>query len=393
MGVRLIAAAVIDCFDRARFFERFSSKSGIDIKYVLSEHSYLLRDLNREKVKAGFVSKIAHFFDASHGQYSCSLDFFLNGALKAKCAFAKGVADTLLLLDSQDVDLILIWNGCQAYARGVSHACDKIGISKCFLEIGNFPGKLFVDPKGVNAESLLYQHLNDSQISGFRSKNSGPSETAEEIISHITQRSVPPQKDVIRKTPTVLERLCSDPFSSVVGLIGRRASVKIFDRFEGIEWNQEVPDDYIFVALQVSTDTQMLLNSDVNSEAMLADLQEKYRGHKLVVKFHPCDSVDSINHLRKIIFKNSNITINQSATVQLIQGAQKVVTINSTVGLEAILMGKDVEFYGRSLFASLSQDDAVFYLNYCLANIDYFSSEPITLDQAREIESYLRCTS
>ena len=65
---------------------------------------------------------------------------------------------------------------------------------------------------------------------------------------------------------------------------------------------------------------------------------------------------------------------------KMIREAEKIITINSTVGLESILMGQKVEFLGRSFYQCFMKKREwlpKYILGY-LVNIDYFGTNEIT---------------
>ncbi|MFX6461669.1 hypothetical protein ABTG33_19100, partial [Acinetobacter baumannii] len=78
----------------------------------------------------------------------------------------------------------------------------------------------------------------------------------------------------------------------------------------------------------------------------------KQKKMALVVKPHPAELdqrvIDEVSALRE---KLGFVMTNEN-TFKLINGAALVVTINSTVGLEAKLMKKDVVFLGETMYSS-----------------------------------------
>ena len=62
-------------------------------------------------------------------------------------------------------------------------------------------------------------------------------------------------------------------------------------------------------------------------------------------------------------------------TKDLILNAQRVVVINSTVGLEALLLEKNVDIYGRAIYEHFNEYRLKAYIQKYLINIDYFNDE------------------
>ena len=157
--------------------------------------------------------------------------------------------------------------------------------------------------------------------------------------------------------------------------------------FSGEGWHNLVPESYVFIPLQVSNDTQILLNSSVTNLDLIKMLlsETRYSKTKFVVKFHPCDQQGQVENILDILKNEERFTINQGPTFSLIRGASKVITINSTVGLEAKILGREVSFLGKTLFDSLNQVTAKIYAFYHLIDVDYFSHEDLTRKQIDDI--------
>ena len=119
-----------------------------------------------------------------------------------------------------------------------------------------------------------------------------------------------------------------------------------------------LPENYIFVPFQVPADSQIVIHSPwVHSmEQMfhaLRDIHNKLRAEgredipHLVFKEHP-SWPGNFDHLYEL--DSTCIFANKNNTQQLIENAQAVVTINSTVGLESLLLGKKVVTLGQACY-------------------------------------------
>jgi capsular polysaccharide export protein len=114
-------------------------------------------------------------------------------------------------------------------------------------------------------------------------------------------------------------------------------------------YNISLPKRYIFVPLQVNTDTQILIHSDFK------DMQEFIT--KVENDFYSIDSdiglVFKIHPMEKGIVEykfDSRSIIVDSDTNELVKNSECVVTINSTVGFEAIREYKKVLVLGEAFF-------------------------------------------
>jgi capsular polysaccharide export protein len=145
---------------------------------------------------------------------------------------------------------------------------------------------------------------------------------------------------------------------------------------------------YVFLPLQVSADTQLKLHSDVtNIEAIrqAVGYAEKI-GAELFVKVHPAET--DRGELRQICDLSSklNFDIVSSATLDLVRNAHSVVTINSTVGLEALMYNKKVITLGRSFYRDFDSDRLKKYIHHFLVDgIDYFGSGAVSADAAKAL--------
>lgn len=119
-----------------------------------------------------------------------------------------------------------------------------------------------------------------------------------------------------------------------------------------------LPQRYVFVPFQVPNDTQVVCHSPwVDSmelfysalEQSLAFLQQQpqWQEFKFVIKEHP-SWPRSFTELHN---KNPNILFaNDNNTQELIEGALAVITLNSTVGIESLLLDKSVITLGNAFF-------------------------------------------
>jgi capsular polysaccharide export protein len=113
---------------------------------------------------------------------------------------------------------------------------------------------------------------------------------------------------------------------------------------------------YIFFPFQVALDTQILVHSHWilsmrQFYSLIENVVDKIKDKDLlfVIKEHPsCNADYSDLHNKnnpRIIFANSN------STQELIENAEMVVTINSSVGIESIIYGKKVITLGNSFYS------------------------------------------
>ena len=98
----------------------------------------------------------------------------------------------------------------------------------------------------------------------------------------------------------------------------------------------------------------------------------------MIIKPHPAELDKTI--YTRIQKQYPQAVIMNGDTREMIRKADKIITINSTVGLESILLGKQVEFLGKSFYQYLTQKEEWIpkYIMGYLVNIDYFGTSDIT---------------
>ncbi len=114
----------------------------------------------------------------------------------------------------------------------------------------------------------------------------------------------------------------------------------------------ELPNDYVFFPFQIPSDQQIRVHSrwirtmDAFMD-LIMNLASKYPNKNFVIKEHPSFKQSIIGKRpskRNILFANGN------NTEQLIKNARLVITLNSTVGIEALLFGKPVITLGDACY-------------------------------------------
>lgn len=210
------------------------------------------------------------------------------------------------VLQEQNPDRIVIWNGYTGYvANTLRLMSEKEGIETAYIERGLFKDSLFIDKKGVNGGST---------ISSISPDIFDALEISDNKNLYIT-------KTFLDRTPH-----------------HRRESIK---------------QKTIFFPLQVQLDTNILLYSPYRTmrEAFLQIYNNLNSPNtQFVVRPHPEeDSIQKTN-----IPRLQNVSIQEGETLDhWISESDLVVTINSTVGLEALLQAKSVICLGKSIYSSI----------------------------------------
>ena len=203
-------------------------------------------------------------------------------------------------------DFIGVWGGNDVYQMVVKVLADKFDYRVLVFENGCLPNSGTCDFGGVNFQ------------------NSVPREKS--FYDNVPELSVY-QEDLVARKP------------------------KLDTKYQQIE----LPKKYVFIPFQVALDSQILLFSP-----WISDMYEFYHVIEsaldliedkeiiFVIKCHPSCSV-SYNELfdknPRIIFANGN------STQELIIKSEMVITINSSVGIEAIMFDKKVLTIGLAFYS------------------------------------------
>lgn len=204
--------------------------------------------------------------------------------------------------------LIVLWNGCKYQDKVLLAVNRKLGIPVCFFENGLLPATTTLDAKGINAEN-----------------------------------SVPRNVEFYANFPT--EHQLPDK------LTGRAYS-------RNRQQAQALPERYILVPFQLDRDSQILDNSPwIRSMEQLFDvcaralMQCSDSSLSLVFREHP-SSKSSHARLHERCADNPRLLFDSQPDLQaVIDGAEAVVTVNSTVGMEALIRHQKVIVLGEACYA------------------------------------------
>lgn len=206
--------------------------------------------------------------------------------------------------------VICIWNGHRLPEMAIKAVALRYKIPIAYFENGLLPDTTTMDFSGVNAFSSL-------------------SKSPEFYLDYSNSKTC--------------ESLSSG------SLVVRENHKKKKDQVGLADYSER----YIFVPFQVNYDSQVVINSPrVNSMSALFDLLLDVidditdKNIKIYVKEHPSDEfsyVDFYNKHPRIIFVKNN-------TEELIRNAEAIITLNSSVGIESIMLEKKVIVLGNACF-------------------------------------------
>ncbi len=282
-------------------------------------------------------------------------------------------------------DTIFVWNGCKIGDFACAYFAKKYKIRIVYFEVANIPGKLFVDNQGTNKNSSIF--INPEQLDYYNVENLQKyKKWKEEYLKIKYGKFILPQSKRTNKWKRAASAILNIIFIKlgigVKNYIYYKNLKKIFSSNIKVKLSSNIDykrEKYVLVPLQVSDDTQVMINSDVGLKELI-DYSYKYakeNSMKLVIKPHPAEQDNSILNYIYSINDTDGIVITNDNTMKLIKYSNYVITINSTVGLEALILDKPVKFLGYSFYSKFDKNRLVNYITSYLKEVDYFSNESI----------------
>lgn len=221
-----------------------------------------------------------------------------------------------LVLKRAKADLIVVWNGLSLPTAAALAAARSLGMHTLVMENGLLPNTITADPKGVNFANSLVGKTADF----YRAYT--PSPEQKQVLAGLTLIGRAPRKRPARSSMTLEREL------------------------------EAIGSGFIFFPFQVHDDSQILLYSPRYRsmlEALKAIVDANEKCLRIVVKEHPSD-LGRINYHGKLAGLPNVLAVQNVPTAELLRRSRIVVTINSTVGIEALLLGKPVVTLGNAFY-------------------------------------------
>jgi capsular polysaccharide export protein len=159
------------------------------------------------------------------------------------------------------------------------------------------------------------------------------------------------------------------------------------------DFYQPLPSRFVFVPFQVHFDSQVLLNSP-----RIKSMRELYRWIDVVakncddpeltfvIKEHPSDP----HRYDDLYQKNPRIVFSNIDTAELIDRAEAVVTLNSSVGMEALFLNKRVFVLGSACYAIEGISQPIDSLSSLTTAINHLDQWEVDVDLIEKYIDYLR---
>lgn len=292
------------------FFEKIKLHTTCDVEIIHTSKLFhfslkSLRDLSKMDFSPAIELRVKDFF----ARYHMPIPRFIIKHYYHLLA----IIDYMRYFDLIDAsyDQMVLWNGLsfrQAIAVEISKLYD---IKLFYVENGLLPNTVVIDPKGVNAY------------------NSVPRERA--FYENYSTHDRPLPNQLVKRQP------------------------KKENKFK--ENEIDLPLKYIFIPFQIDHDTQILIHSPwIRHMSHLFEVIIKIANQLnndlvFVFKEHPSNKKE-YPKLHQEASKNEKIMfINNLPTQTLIQNAEAVITINSTVGIESLLFKQKVITLGNAFYS------------------------------------------
>lgn len=371
----------VDSINRAKFFYKFKKffeeegkevffiTNKLSVKFFIKE-AILLKNCNKKFLSPNIFEKSLSVLNKYHT---------LSEAVKiGSCVYE--------VTEKIDPNEIWIWNGSTTIEKSLKYYADRNKIKKLCFEISNIENRVFVDREGISGDSLLYKYpeiLDKFEINlekfykwrekYLKSKNSVPKKLKSQI----------PFYAIIDNIGYLLGLLKED----------RRKKLKlIFSRLKNkvIKLSVNKPDyskKYILVPLQVSNDSQVKIyskyrNEDLIKKAIAIAKDDEY----IYIKPHPMeDNLEEIETIKSLL--NNRVILVNDNIFNLLKNAQKVVVNNSTVGIEALILEKEIIILGNAYYKNFDFKRTVSFIQNYLSNIKYPNFE-ITKENYLSLRKY-----
>ena len=295
-----------------KYFKAFASRSSLNVDVIkINKHLFLPSHLKHLKlVKQTDINALLHFYlakkAASHTTVSKSFLWAIYRFVM-RVIIMLDIAKSIDLIVKSNADVVGVWNGQKLPSSSIAEAAKVLGKEVVYFENGLLPNSTTCDWSGVNCKNSL-----PKEGEFYRQFNSAKS----------LPRTLVPRSPVAEKQ-------------------------------KGVD-AESLPEQFIFVPFQIETDSQIISNSPwikcmgqlYQHLANVIDKTDNPHLH-IVIKEHPSESKrhDELhNRHPRIVFAN------QCETQQLIERSQAVLTINSTVGIESLLLGKSVMTMGKACY-------------------------------------------
>jgi capsular polysaccharide export protein len=296
-----------------------------------------------------------------------------------------------LLNEKYFFKLTYIFNGLGVIDRALEDFASDVGLNCKYFELSNIKGKMFIDNTGTNANSSLYSDID--QLSHLQVNTSHYNEWRKNYIYTLKSETLLPQE---RRVKNINYWYMIDLYGYWVHNIHRLSNKGIKEKiktklflsslYRRDKHESQIKKPFILVPLQISDDSQLLFHSSFDNFDLIiaANKIAIEKGMNIVVKVHPAE--ENINFIEEVFRLKEKLSFNitNNNIYELIEQCEFIITINSSVGLLAKIIGKEVIFIGKTYFDKLDSHNLPAYIESFLLNIDFW-------DEKYELSTYDIC--
>jgi capsular polysaccharide export protein len=246
---------------------------------------------------------------------------------------------------------VFCWNGSGLTAGIAAQLARARGIPVLFAENGYLPNTLQLDPEGVNALASIARA---PDLEAIRALSYPPDQLQafEVLLAEYRAGRMP------GRTPPARGRVRPGPLAYLI-----QAWADWHERDPRFQGNRRIPrapltppEPFVFFPLQVRSDSQLTMHSPLYGNRLdlaIADLDAAVRAldpsPRLVIKLHPADLGKT--DYDPLVERFPNVLWTAGGDVRsLLQRAACVVTVNSTVGIEAMVFGRPLVTLGENFY-------------------------------------------
>jgi capsular polysaccharide export protein len=265
------------------------------------------------------------------------------------------LASLTAFLDSERVGAILVWNGSNLRGALAIHLARQRRIPVLHAEHGYLPGTTQIDLEGVNYDASISRLAR----SGAAQLPPDPAVDAALDADIARFKSGEKMRDLNPLPSAELRRNLRARFASRLSFWLERRALPRVNRWSVPTVRADaLPERFVLLPFQVRSDSQLVLHSPLYGDDLEAVVREldaalaQVDGNlRLVAKFHPYELPHVQRGYRNLPRCYPRVSfVSDVPMTKLLEKAAAVVTINSTVGFEALLYDKPVLALGRNFY-------------------------------------------
>ncbi|NUN68969.1 MAG: hypothetical protein HUU02_04610 [Bacteroidetes bacterium] len=292
------------------------------------------------------------------------------------------VTDAEQVMQRASSGLALMWGGGDTVAsRAVRAAAQRCGWRVLFIDRGNLPGTLIADPMGMNFDSYLFHHASlldrESDLSSISRMRTELTHRRNDTNRHSTKR-----RNWLIGADWCVSMLRGMPFRGRIIPSRRRNTLegRIAETILSDSRIVLMPVNHSFEVQKVQGGFGFLREQMAEAQRAAAK-----RSLPVVVTLHPLEHNEELFQTLAELREEYRFTIHPGPSSALLMQTDTVVASNTSVALEALVLGIPVVHVGRTMFRGLDERRLSAYLTHYLLPIEPSGETPVTDDQFARI--------